>query len=387
MKILAIDDKDEARYFLEVLLSGKGYDVVSAKNGKKALEILEDQNIDFIISDILMPDMDGFEFCKIVKNNERYKNIPFVFFTATYVDKKDEEFALSLGADLFLRKPMDPDSLMKEIEVIIQKINNGTYNPHGTQLKSESDIYRLYNQRLIKKLEDKIQELEREVDKRTKAEMKLRTMIQEREILLKELYHRTRNNMQVIISMIRLYSEKLTDEACADKAIEDIINKIRTMALVHHKLYESQDLSHIDLKDYFESLMNMLRDTYEMKLKSCIIATDFEKISVLIDTAIPLGFILNELITNACEHAFPDNRNGRIDIKLSKNASQQIVLTVEDDGVGLPEDFDMHSENNIGLLIIFGMVDNQLQGKIEHVSENGLKWKVSIDREQYSARI
>ncbi len=387
MKILVIDDKDDARYFLKVLFEGKGHKVSSATNGNEALDILKENKIDLIISDILMPDMDGFEFCKIVKTDNEMKHTPFVFYTATYVDKKDEEFSLELGADLFLRKPMDPDTLMKELSGLMKQIEDKTYKYQEMKLKTEKDIYKLYNRRLIKKLEDKIVQLESEIERRSKAEMKLHKTIQEKEILLKELYHRTRNNMQVIISMLRLYSTKLLNERWNEEAIENIISKIRTMALVHQKLYESQDLSHVNLREYFESMLKMLKESYFDVLDECEIKIDLEDVKVLLDTAIPLGFILNELLTNACKHAFTDEQKKMIHIKLHQNDMKQMVLCVEDNGIGLPDNFNIQSDDNIGLILISSLVDNQLGGKIEHKYENGLKWKVTIDKEVYSERV
>ena len=387
MKILVIDDKDDARYFLKVLFEGKGHKVSSATNGNEALDILKENKIDLIISDILMPDMDGFEFCKIVKADREMKHIPFVFYTATYVDKKDEEFALDLGADLFLRKPMDPDTLMKELSGLMKQIEDKTYKYQEMKLKTEKDIYKLYNRRLIKKLEDKIVQLEKEIERRSKAEMTLHKTIQEKEILIKELYHRTRNNMQVIISMLRLYSTKLLNERWNEEAMEDIISKIRTMALVHQKLYESQDLSHVNLREYFESMLKMLKESYSDVLEECEFEVDLEDVKVLLDTAIPLGFILNELVTNACKHAFSDEQKKMIHIKLHQNDIKQMVLSVEDNGIGLPENFNIQSDDNIGLILISSLVDSQLRGTIEHKSENGLKWKVTIDKEVYSKRV
>ena len=387
MKILVIDDKDDARYFLKVLFEGKGHQVLSATNGNEALDILKEKAVDLIISDILMPDMDGFEFCKIVKTDNKMKHIPFVFYTATYVDKKDEEFSLDLGADLFLRKPMDPDTLMKELSGIMKQIEDKTYTYQEMKLKTEKDIYKLYNRRLVKKLEDKIVQLETEIERRSKAEMKLHKIIQEKEILLKELYHRTRNNMQVIISMLRLYSAKLLNERWNEEAMEDIISKIRTMALVHQKLYESQDLSHVNLREYFESILKMLKESYNDVLEKCEITLYLEDVKVLLDTALPLGFILNELLTNACKHAFSDEQKKMIHIKLQQNDMMQMVLCVEDNGIGLPENFNIQSDDNIGLILISSLVDSQLRGTIEHKSENGLKWKVTIDKEVYSTRV
>lgn len=113
-KILIVDDQEENRFYLETMVKGLGYEVASASNGKEALEVLEKENIDVIISDILMPVMDGYQLCMEVRFNDNYNNIPFVFYTATYTDPKDEEFALKLGADYFLRKPMDPIEFAKK---------------------------------------------------------------------------------------------------------------------------------------------------------------------------------------------------------------------------------------------------------------------------------
>lgn len=107
MKVLIVDDRAEERYLLETILKGKGYDVVSSGDRKEALERLKEGGISIIISDILMPVMDGFQLCKEVKSNEKLKDIPFIFYTATYTDERDEELALSVGADKFIRKPMD----------------------------------------------------------------------------------------------------------------------------------------------------------------------------------------------------------------------------------------------------------------------------------------
>ena len=106
MRILVVDDIKEVRYMLEVILKSQGYEIVAAENGEVALKRLKEQNFDLIISDILMPVMDGFQLCKITK--KEYPHLPFIFYSATYIDIKDKEFALGLGADLFLVKPLPP---------------------------------------------------------------------------------------------------------------------------------------------------------------------------------------------------------------------------------------------------------------------------------------
>jgi CheY-like chemotaxis protein len=113
MKILVVDDMEEGLYLLETVLKGSGYEVITAKDGVEALNKLKEESIDMIISDILMPEMDGFQFCRECKKENNLKNIPFIFYTATYVNKKDEEFALSLGAERFIVKPVRNKSTLK----------------------------------------------------------------------------------------------------------------------------------------------------------------------------------------------------------------------------------------------------------------------------------
>ena len=175
MKILIVDDNKENIYLLEILLAGKGYEVVSAFNGAEAMEILEKQNFQLIISDILMPVIDGFQFCRLAKKDKKLKKIPFIFYTATYTDKKDEQFALKLGANVFIRKPAEPDVFLKIVANVFDdaktgKVNSAKTNSAKTTIKKEDDIFKLYSERLVQKLEKRSLELEAELKERKKAE-------------------------------------------------------------------------------------------------------------------------------------------------------------------------------------------------------------------------
>ncbi|MCX8110633.1 MAG: response regulator [Syntrophorhabdaceae bacterium] len=154
-KVLIVDDNRENLYFLEVLMKSKGFEVYSATNGAIALEIAHKNLPDIIISDILMPVMDGFTLCRRCKTDEKLKHIPFIFYTATYTDPKDERFALSLGADRFIIKPQDPEEWDKILDgVFIEKQKE--IKPLG----EEMEFFRQYNEILFKKLEKKILDLE-----------------------------------------------------------------------------------------------------------------------------------------------------------------------------------------------------------------------------------
>jgi len=160
MKILLVDDKEENLYMLETLLTSYGYKVVSAENGAIAFDLLKKEKIDLIISDILMPVMDGFTLCRKCKGDNKLSSIPFIFYTATYTDKKDEEFALNLGADKFLLKPQDPDVFIEIVKSIFEEMEEDKISPPKLTQIADETILKEYNASLIRKLEDKMQDAE-----------------------------------------------------------------------------------------------------------------------------------------------------------------------------------------------------------------------------------
>lgn len=171
MKILITDDKQENLYLLESLLKGSGFEVVAALNGAEALEKLRAEDVDMIISDILMPVMDGFQLCRACKGDEGLKNIPFIFYTATYTEKKDEEFALKLGVDKYLRKPMEPEEFIKIIQGVVRDAEEGKAGRGEPVAEEEKEVFKLYSERLVRKLEDKmldLQEREHDLEERVK---------------------------------------------------------------------------------------------------------------------------------------------------------------------------------------------------------------------------
>lgn len=176
-KILIVDDTFENLYFLKVILEEEGYQVIEAKDGKEGIEKLEynyknGNKIDLIISDILMPVMDGYMFCQECKKNKNFYSIPFVFYTSTYTEKPDEDFALKLGAVHFLRKPSDQDKILKVVKGVLNEAAP-KLQPLKRKKYSEQEVLELYSKRLISKLEQKKDDLEKEVLERKKAEQLL----------------------------------------------------------------------------------------------------------------------------------------------------------------------------------------------------------------------
>ncbi|MBN1407892.1 MAG: response regulator [Calditrichaceae bacterium] len=176
MKVLIVDDKKDNRYFLETLLKGNGYEISSAENGRQALELLDNDTYDLVISDILMPVMDGFELCRRIKENEKLNRIPFIFYTATYTEKRDIELGMSLGASKFLIKPQEPDVILKIIKDTISDAQSEKIETGKVNMDNNNEIFKLYNERLVIKLEKKMLELEKEVQSRQKIENEVRML-------------------------------------------------------------------------------------------------------------------------------------------------------------------------------------------------------------------
>jgi len=173
MNILIVDDNVENRYLLEALFKGSGHTVQPAANGAEGLAILEKEGIDLIVSDILMPEMDGFELCRRVRKSPALRTIPFVVYTATYTGPKDEELALKIGADRFIVKPCEPQEFMAAIDSVMAA-SRRREAPETSEAASDEEIFKLYNARLVRKLEQKMLQAEREIQARLKMEESLR---------------------------------------------------------------------------------------------------------------------------------------------------------------------------------------------------------------------
>jgi PAS domain S-box-containing protein len=203
----------------------------------------------------------------------------------------------------------------------------------------------------------------RDVTERVKDEEKLRAALGEREVMLREIHHRVKNNIQIISSLLRLQSRYIKDEKALE-LLDESQNRIRSMALIHEKLYQSQDLSRIDFSDYIAKMITHLFAIYKIESSRIRHNVEAKNIQLDINRAIPCGLIINELITNALKHAFPKDREGEVIISMRSLAGNQYELTVKDNGVGLSEGFNPAKKGTLGFQIVNDLV-KQLDGSIE----------------------
>lgn len=201
-----------------------------------------------------------------------------------------------------------------------------------------------------------------DITDRKQQELDLKAALREKEVLLAEIHHRVKNNLQIIDSLIGLQSDKVSGEALL--AFQESQNRIRTIATIHQILYESHDFSKVEIASVLNSLTDNLVQSYGIDLTRIALNLDLVEVQLPIDKSIPLGLIVNELVSNSFKHAFPDDREGKLFIAIHQNPNGDIALIVEDNGIGIPSELDLETPLSTGLLLVQSLVD-QLGGTLE----------------------
>ncbi len=217
-----------------------------------------------------------------------------------------------------------------------------------------------------------------DITEQKKTQEKLKTSLNEKEVLLKEIHHRVKNSLQVISSLLYLQSKHLKDKEIINIFIESQ-NRIRSMALVHEKLYRSKNLAQINFSAYIKDLANSLFHSYSINVNRIKLVTEIQKMIMDIETAIPCGLILNELISNALKYAFPKDLAGEIRIMLKLKQNRMVEFSVRDTGVGLPDDFNITESSPLGMRLVETLVD-QINGKMEIKKNNGTTFNIWFER-------
>ena len=210
------------------------------------------------------------------------------------------------------------------------------------------------------------------------SQERLRMSLAEKEILLKEIHHRVKNNMQVISSLVSLQADEIKD-ATMREVLLDVTHRVRSMAMVHEKLYQSADLARIEFDDYTRSLIGYLWRAHGTAASGIRLTADLEPVSLPINSAVPCGLILSELVSNALKHAFRDRDAGRVTVSLGESENGRVHLSVHDDGVGLPVGFDWTQAQSLGLRLV-QMLAGQLRATVEFGSETGARFNVAFEK-------
>jgi two-component sensor histidine kinase len=348
-KILIVDDETD----IELLIRQKfrkqiqeqQYTFLYAKNGQEALDIVrENPDLDMVFSDINMPEMDGLSLLRELSMlNPQLRTV----IISAYNDMSNIRIAMNRGAFDFIGKPIDFEDFTNTLHKTLQFVEHFKSSAQAIQ---ENNILNLRTQELARKN-------------------------QEIELLLKEIHHRVKNNLQTISSLLNLQSATITDPN-ALKAVRESQDRVRSMSLIHQKLYHGKNIASVEMKDYFETMAAALLSTFGLSRNKVSLYFPMSPLELDVDTAIPLGLIANELITNSLKYAFPEARSGRISISLQQEPDQSYCLCIADDGVGIASDVNPAANGGGFGSRLVQLLAIQLNGKVEVVSGQGLSTRV-----------
>ncbi|MEL7419443.1 MAG: response regulator [Cyanobacteria bacterium J06555_3] len=418
--ILIVDDNPTNLSVIVDYLEDSGLSVLVSQDGESSLKRAKYAKPGIILLDVLMPGIDGYETCIRLKDESVTKDIPVIFMTALS-STEDKIKGFEVGAVDYVTKPIQPEEVLARIKLHLQlRHMNSNQARQNEILTAEIEQRKIVQKRLsqinhrleqevgdritaqnaLKKLNENLEaivekrtvllaqsnkQLQQEVTERQQAEAKLKNSLSEKEILLKEIYHRVKNNLLVVSSILELQTNYIADPEIV-KMLRNSQDRIHSMALVHEQLYRSDNLKEIDLNVYIKALLSKISDSHSNSEKEIALNINTESINLNIETAHSFGLIINELVTNALEHAFVERRQGNIWINLSRTNNAEIVLVIKDDGVGVPPDFDFNNSNSLGLKLV-RILTRQIEGEIELDFTQGTSYKITFSELDYCDRL
>jgi len=358
--ILTIDDEPAIRDSIEAYLEDSGYRIIQAADGRQGLEAFLKYQPDLVLVDLRMPEMDGLEVMGRITTEWPMTPVIVVSGTGVLTDAIE---ALRMGAWDYLTKPIE------DMAVLEHAVTRALERARLLAQREE------YGERLEREVEERTAQLTetnarllKAMSEQRQAEQRIREQLQEKEVLLKEIHHRVKNNLQVISSLLYLQAQQIDDEAHL-AVLTESRSRVKSMALVHEKLYNSDDLSDIDYASYMEEFAHYLLQTYTGEGREVDLVLDCEPVALAIDCAVPLSLLVNELVTNSLKYAW----NGRERMSLTlglHHDGEQCLLTVADDGPGLPKEQDLEDPGTLGLQLVVNLA-RQVHGRLETSSDNG----------------
>jgi len=311
------------------------------------------------------------DFCKAIARYVYRSREPVILANASEEGEfKDNPEVQEMQPVSVLCLPLIKQSKLTGILYLENRLSDSVFTPDKTQvtalLGSQAAIS-LENARLVYEMKN--------------AEEQIRASLNEKEVLLKEIHHRVKNNLQVVSSLLYLQSTN-TEDVHTRELFKESENRVKSMALVHEKLYASKDLSKIDYSEYIQSLVNGLLQSYAIDSFPLTIEVNVADIYLGIDVAVPCGLIINELVSNSLKHAFPPGalshyKEGKIGIEITTDHESTCTLIVSDNGTGFPGDIDFRNTDSLGMQIVNTLVD-QLDGTIHMNNESGTRFEIRV---------
>lgn len=223
-----------------------------------------------------------------------------------------------------------------------------------------------------------------DITERKIAENEIKSALREKELLIKEIHHRVKNNMQIISSLLNLQKNYVEEEESLN-ILQESQNRVKSMAMIHEKLYRSKTLTHINFEDYIQNLISDLFYSYSIKKGRIDVITDIENTKLNLETAVPCGLIINEIVSNSLKYAFPNKKQGKIKISF-KTHGQEYELIISDDGIGIPKEIDFKNTDSLGLQLVNSLIE-QVDGEIKLDRTHGTKYKIKFKELEYEKRI
>ncbi len=298
----------------------------------------------------------------------------------------EEEFCQAANARIFYIDPGERKALTQKLE------EDGILRNTEITLRRKDGriITVMENGRVVRDSQGKVSHYEgliTDISDRKKNEERIKEALKEKEVLLKEVHHRVKNNLQVIVSLLKLQARSISDPQTLE-IFRNSQERVRAMALVHEKLYQSEDLARINFREYIESLIRNLTSTYAIHPNHFDLKLEIEKFTLDIETAIPLGLVINELVTNAMKHAFTDGRKGIIKVSLAREKQQtsetedieyRYTLVIADNGIGFSHTRTVEPGENrsLGLMLVDSLVQ-QLRGTLDLEQVGGTKYTITF---------
>ena len=339
-RILYMEDDLGLARLVQKKMRRAGYMVDIAKDGHEGLSMYKEGHYDVVAVDYNMPKDNGLE---IIRSMASLGPVPQIVMIAGQGDEMIAVEAMKLGAG---------DYLVKDVE--------GKYFETFPSI-----VERLLERKLL-------------LEENLRLEEQIKALLREKQVLLSEVHHRVKNNMQVIISLLRIQSRKIEDKKYAEM-FKKVENRIRSMALIHEKIYQAVDFANIEFGAYAKSLTKNLFRSYGINTEKVQSKIEIENIALGVDKAIPCGLILNELLSNSLKYAFPNDREGEIKIRFRSLNHHEVELTVSDDGIGIPEEVDIREAESMGVQLLRILAENQLNGEVELERDGGTSFTIRFE--------
>lgn len=343
ISVLFVDDNETIRKLYRRILEKHVNHLYIAEDGSHGLELYQKHKPDLVITDMVMPVMNGLEMVKEIKKIA--PDAKFVVMSA-YSEKDSFVESIHLGVDGYLMKPVEAKKLLSLIDEFA-----------GITLMKW--------------------ELERKEKKRQEAEEYLKKSLAEKDVLLREVHHRVKNNMQIISSILSMQSRNIEDPRLKD-VLQESQNRIRSMALIHENLYNHKSLANIMFSSYVKSLCGNIARTYANQQAHVQFDYQMDDAYLPMDIAIPCGLIINELISNSFKYAFANQPKGVISIHFENRENNQFQLTVADNGGGIPDEVNINKTKSLGMKIIRKLAQ-QIDGELQHDFSNGTKFTITFN--------